>query len=148
MIRSFSGSHPYRPQCVVKVAGLAAAEHVTAAIDAGECPRCSRPLPTEHAGAGSRATCCRCVPVCGACGDHEGFAGAFIERWPVSAEAVDEHLRIIGARCRPAFVSLGAHGEPVVILEDGAAPITMRPNPGGRVEYGYDATADTHEVSR
>ena len=58
-----------------------AAEMVIAALDAGECPRCGGPLPDEPVG--SRATSCRCVPVCLMCGGRESY---------LTPEPQDQHL--------------------------------------------------------
>jgi hypothetical protein len=46
-------------------------------IDSGRCPRCERPLSGYPAG--SRATRCRCIPVCSACGEQEAFRPFLME---------------------------------------------------------------------
>ena len=90
--QSFSGSHPFRPACLV-AAHMAsmegeyndpeegreeAIEFAAArvpAIDAGRCARCDVSLADGEFPAGSRVTDCRCIPICSCCGRAEAFTG-------------------------------------------------------------------------
>jgi hypothetical protein len=172
---TFSGAHPYRPQCVVDssralletllpdtAAELAVmnAERVTQAIDAGICPRCSDPLlpvpvPEGWRSAGSRATTCRCIPICETCSNWvEPFIGASaVTAWPTDEDDGGDHTRKeyetelaerFKASCTAAYLQSGASG-PVLVSDDGVAEIQLRPNPGGWLEHGYDDTADQRE---
>ncbi len=162
MIASYSGAHPYRPACLIDLLlteGIAVDRDdavdqvlpITEAIDAGHCPRCGGPLPDGRPvkPAGSRATPCRCVPVCGRCGDSEALLLAspgllyLPDCWPlVDADEIHERL---AAHLRPAMFDGGSG---MVIDEDGATPVKFRPHPGGWLEYGYDEGQDQAEVSR
>lgn len=82
MITSFSGMHPYRPQCLItqfvtnepdddrdKVVDFV--EMITALIDRGRCARCAEPLPTPPVLPGA-PTPIRC---------RRGSAGRWWVRW-------------------------------------------------------------------
>ncbi|MFG2855669.1 hypothetical protein ACGFZ9_34215 [Streptomyces mirabilis] len=174
-IRTFSGTHPYRPQCVVEstvrlleillpdtAAELAVlnAERITNAIDAGVCPRCSDPLrpdtaPDDWRPAGSRATTCRCIPVCETCASWiEPIIGpTAVTAWPTaeddgSGSTRKEHETELADRLRGqaelAYLAAG-DGDPVLIANDGVTPIQMRSHPGGWLEHGYDDASDEQE---
>lgn len=184
-IRTFSGAHPYRPQCAVATArvifreeiasiapdltGKAAewsagiAERITKAIDANVCPRCSDPLrpdptPDGWRPAGSRATRCRCIPVCDTCASWaEPFLGILaITAWPTDLDDGDDrtHKEIeaelieqIKAKCSPGGILAAGPGGTVRVTPEGVAPVNvqLRPNPGGWLEFGYDDTDDERE---
>ncbi|MEU1194957.1 hypothetical protein ABZ446_01880 [Streptomyces sp. NPDC005813] len=172
---TFSGAHPYRPQCVVDssrrlleallpdtAAELAVlnAERITKAIDSGICPRCSDPLrpdgaPDDWRPAGSRATSCRCIPVCETCANWiEPILGASaVTAWPTDQDDGDEGTQ---KEQEAAFVQrLKTHSQLVTVefvtnglvfvSDDGVTPIQMRAHPGGWLEHGYDDTADQRE---
>lgn len=112
-VRSFSGSHPFDPHCVIralrklrKSAATTACpkEHdktplartIVSEVNRHRCPRCLEPLTVTESGAywrnaGSRTTLCRCIPVCSDCGLHEAleprFSGATttLDAWPIDA---------------------------------------------------------------
>ncbi|MFJ8027422.1 hypothetical protein [Streptomyces sp. NPDC096311] len=168
-IRTFSGAHPYRPQCVVEstarlletllpdtAAELAVlnAERITKAIDAGICPRCSDPLrpddaPADWRPAGSRATNCRCIPVCETCASWvEPILGpTAVTAWPTDEDDGDEVTRKeveaelveqLKAQAGLAVMTVGPGGLDL-------SAVQLRPNPGGWLERGYDDTADEQE---
>lgn len=114
-IRTFSGAHPYRPQCVVTAArevfekvletdlhsaipelSVRVAEVITTDIGNGLCPRCHDPLfpklkPEGWKPAGSRALPCRCLPLCETCaGWIEPVLGASpVTAWPTDTDVDD-----------------------------------------------------------
>lgn len=163
-VTSFSGTHPYRPQCLLANVDatpdvdadpdeladpdrlVAVVVAITSCIGQGKCWRCDDPLPTPPVlPAGSRATRCRCVPVCLPCGEHEAILE---ERGDEFAWHVDRHQRdaeIAASRgqCKSAILS----GD-VIVTEDGAAPVRSRPHPGGWAEFGYDDASDRSERQR
>lgn len=174
-IRTFSGAHLYRPQCVVESGrrlletllpdtaeelAVLNAERITQAIDTGICPRCSDPLRPDDAPdgwrpAGSRATTCRCIPVCETCANWiEPILGpSAVTAWPTDEDDGDEHTqkevetefaRQAKAQCTVAYLQPGTDG-PVLVSDDGVLPVQLRPNPGGWLEHGYDDTADQQE---
>ena len=186
-IRTFSGAHTFRPQCVVTAAreifdealaaihpsttslapewAVAVAERVTKAIGEGICPRCSDPLrpnpaPERWRPAGSRATRCRCIPVCETCASWaEPFLGVLaVTRWPTDRDDGDdgddrtrkeieaELIEKAKARCKVAVLETGPAGT-VLVTSEGATPFEVqpRPHPGGWLEFGYDDTADVRE---
>lgn len=174
-IRTFSGAHPYRPQCVVEssrtlletllpdtAAELAVlnAERITKAIDAGICPRCSDPLrpettPDDWRPAGSRATSCRCIPVCETCANWiEPILGASaVTAWPTDEDDGDDRTQkeaeaefVVRAKvmCTTAYLQSSTDG-PVVVSDDGVYVVQPRPHPGGWLEHGYDDTRDERE---
>lgn len=115
-ITTFSGAHPYRPQCVVRAArevfqkafekslhgaipelSVRVAEVITNDISNGRCPRCHDPLvprivPKDWKPAGSRALHCRCLPVCETCSSWiEPIIGTNpVTAWPTDAD-IDEN---------------------------------------------------------
>ncbi len=177
-IVTFSGAHPYRPQCVIDTArtlftellpmasasdlAIQYAERITKAIDTGICPRCSDPLRPDPAPewwqpAGSRATRCRCIPICETCsGWAEPVLGTFaVTAWPTDADDGDDRTRkeieaeLIDrakAECTYGVLEAGPDGM-VLVTTEGVAPVDvqLRPNPGGWLEYGYDDTQDERE---
>ncbi|MGP4048749.1 hypothetical protein [Streptomyces sp. 2A115] len=174
-IRTFSGAHPYRPQCVVDssrrlletllpdtAAELAVlnAERITQAIDTGICPRCSDPLrpeaaPDDWRPAGSRATTCRCIPVCETCSNWiEPILGpSAVTAWPTDddnggeptqKEFEAEFAAKAKAARTTAYLQVGTDG-PVVVSDDGVYVVQPRPHPGGWLEHGYSDTADQAE---
>lgn len=154
MTNSFSGAHPFRPQCLAEMPnepldGDRIAEIVNM-IDAGRCPRCDGPLPDGKPirPAGSRVTSCRCIPVCGPCGDAEPFHGVHPWDWPlddydVADEATAREDRMKGATL--AHFGSDSDGSPVMIDETGVTEVKLRPHPGGWLEHGYDDTNDEAE---
>ena len=170
MVNSFSGTHPYRPQCVIDsiVADFVAcdfdtrgpaterAAQITERIDAGECPRCLAPLPDgdPERPAGSRVTACRCIPICGRCGSDETYQSALGRpmsrawQWPVRKGAITRRRREIETRLAPtrAEMTTDSAGAPVLLTEDGVTPVVLRPpSSGGWAQYGYDDSADAQE---
>ncbi|MFG2473530.1 hypothetical protein [Streptomyces fagopyri] len=115
-ITTFSGAHPYRPQCVITAAtevfekvfakdlhiaipdlSVRVAEVITTDIDKGLCPRCHDPLypamkPEGWKPAGSRALPCRCLPVCETCASWiEPCIGVNpVTAWPTDADLDDD----------------------------------------------------------
>ncbi|MFD7709518.1 hypothetical protein [Streptomyces sp. NPDC059786] len=174
-IRTFSGAHPFRPQCIIEAArhilepllpNLAApmavsiAERAIKAIDTGTCPRCSDPLrpeatPNGWRPAGSRATACRCIPVCETCANwiEPFFGGDSVAAWPTDEDLGEEETqKEIDARfvatakaaCTEATLEPSAHG-PVVVTDGAVHLVQLRPHPGGWLEYGYTDDADQQE---
>jgi hypothetical protein len=115
-IRTFSGAHPYRPQCVVTAArevfekafeeslhtaipelSVRVAESITTDISNGQCPRCHDPLypdvkPEDWKPAGSRTLLCRCLPVCDTCASWiEPIIGTNpVTAWPTDTDFDDD----------------------------------------------------------
>jgi hypothetical protein len=115
-IRTFSGAHPYRMQCVVTAArevfekafekslhaaipelSVRVAEVITTDISNGRCPRCHDPLTPEIAPegwkpAGSRALHCRCLPICETCASWiEPVIGINpVTAWPTDTDLDDD----------------------------------------------------------
>lgn len=97
-VRTFSGTHPFR------ASHAGNPSRAVALIDAGCCPRCEGrlypdvPLPGWRP-AGSRATACRCIPVCEDCayaeamGEYVGttVADAGIETEPTLPPEFEVH---------------------------------------------------------
>lgn len=156
-VRSFSGSHPFRPVHLLEALAVEAPEgadlvgiaaELTERVDAGRCPRCGRHLPEmPEFPAGSRITACRCIPICGPCGVHEAFAGypggtpsskAGIPRWgawgwhaePPSPADVDADVQAIDASGEEGFLDLRSG---VVVTARGVfvGRVTPREHPGG-----------------
>ncbi len=170
MITSFSGAHPYRPQCVIEqiLSNEPAADRnevvayvgaITARIDDGRCARCAGPLPRPPVvPSGSRLTSCRCVPICGPCGTHEGLPMSLLSQeanpddededgWHLDPVRRDADLAGFRERFRP---SAGILSDGMLVTDDGTAPrpIKLRPHPGGWAEHGYDDTSDIAEQQR
>lgn len=148
MITTFSGAHPYRPQCLItqwlgpRRSRLHTVELITFLIDKGLCPRCRGPLPVPPVMPdGSWITSCRCVPICAPCGKYESLGLA--ESWFVDAAQRDADLAAHRAQSTPGIIV----GD-VVVTEDGAGPVADGEHPGGWIEYGYDDTADLTERQR
>src|ERR1035437_10111562 len=163
-VSSFSGAHPFRPQCVIDAIvtewaqdGLdmtkrstELAATITVKIDGGTCPRCDGALDLGNT-AGSRMTLCRCVPICPACGADElnqGILGNGLSqtwRWPLRKGDItrrrNKAAQLPGALVT-GFVSAGADGKVTMLTEDGASELRMRPHPGGWSGFGYDDTKD------
>lgn len=157
VVHSFSGCHPYRPECVVASTELYWLDHlpdhmvttvavhytnrVTVALAEGQCPRCHDPLDPKVT-AGSRFTSCRCIPICPACEEDEanqmmlGQGGSPVGQWPISKGWRTRRTNMIAKMFRPSegFLSLS---EGVVVTDDGVSTVTQRPNPGGWAEFGY-----------
>lgn len=166
MSNSYSGAHPFRPQCALRSiaeafpdiegAGQSFAADVTAKIDSGICPRCSGPLPTGNIfPAGSRLTRCRCIPICDRCGSDEVYelvsrTGRLsgVWQWPVGKSAITRRRNKFKAQCTPASIVADGHGGGVVLDDEGVTQIKLRPNPGGWLEFGYDDTSDQDEVGK
>lgn len=168
-IQSFSGAHPYRPQCVIDAIAnewledrldftkraTEMAVTITVKIDAGTCPRCDGVLDLDMC-AGSRATRCRCVPICSRCGTDEGnqamlgtgFSQAW--RWPVRKGDITRRRNKVAASSETvtAFMVPGDNGALSMLTEDDVSQAKMRPHPGGWLEFGYDDTEDQAERQR
>ena len=167
MVRSFSGRHPYRPQCVIDeivtewaqddidmtVQATEKGAAVTVKIDGGICPRCDGELDLQR-NSGSRATRCRCVPVCPACGADEANQGilrvglAQIWRWPLRKGDITRRRNKVAQRSTPTegmLVGGKDNAEPVMLTEDGVSQVKMHPHPGGWAEFGFDDTEDEAE---
>jgi len=57
--------------------------------------------------AGSHATDCRCVPICGTCGDHESLTGLIDPiYWPLDRDIVTAYVADIRAHTTPAILGL------------------------------------------
>lgn len=180
--RTFSGAHPYRPQCVLNAArkvfdetlpdaaaelAVVVAERTTADISNGFCPRCHDPLlpdpkPEDWRPAGSRATICRCIPVCDRCASWiEPVLGTSpVTAWPTDTDIDDdgvasrkeheaERVEHAKAQATVGFLEVGPDGA-VLVTPDGAVPfrVVPRPHPGGWLEHGYDDTDDRMERGR
>jgi hypothetical protein len=124
VVRTFSGAHPYRPQCVVTAArevftrvfekdfraaipdlSVRVAEVITADISGGLCPRCHDPLsptpiPDGWRPAGSRAVPCRCLPICETC---SGWIEPVLGVSPVTAWPTDTDVDDDGVQSRKEF---------------------------------------------
>jgi len=165
-IRSFSGAHPYRPQCVIDACShdFPGADYskwrtdiavgITRKLDGGTCPRCDSVLDLKVT-AGSRITRCRCVPICPTCGDDEGRQASFgtgvsqAWRWPVRKGDITRRRNKWLKQVTPAVMELGGDDQvPVVLSDDGVTPVRTRPFPGGWAEFGYDDTPDQGERER
>lgn len=102
-------AHAFRPQCLkaeldrhldrhgaVEAGSLA---HALAAllhdIDHGACPRCQGPLRSfgDEEPVGSRVRACRCIPVCGPCGELEAKEEAVGFRYAVYDWFADRDVR-------------------------------------------------------
>lgn len=153
MTTAFSGAHPFRPQCLTDLLDAdyledeyetTPTEHLArlvTAIDAGRCPRCGRTLAANQMPAGSRVTRCRCVPVCGPCGEHEVPHLIDPNDWPAvdPSEVDDDRAELI------ASADAGIISGATLVTEDGASELRSRPHPGGWSEFGYDESADQQE---
>jgi hypothetical protein len=149
MINSFSGAHPFRPQCLAPLIDGERLAAVVELVDAGRCPRCGDPLPDGDPiqPAGSRVTACRCVPICGQCGDAEPVAPIDPSYWPLGADEISEErvwLEEQRQSALPGTTGEDATGGPAVAT-DGVITPKPRPHPGGWLEYGYDDAADREE---
>jgi len=87
-VSTFSGAHPFRPQCVIEALErdhdlthdeqVEVAAQMVECIEDGRCPGCGQrnaafEVDSTLMPAGSRATACRCIPICPACGELEGM---------------------------------------------------------------------------
>jgi hypothetical protein len=97
MIRAADSRHAFRRACLLDALREALdpseygphtarmARHMLdelhAMMERDECPRCGGRLGEP---VGSRATSCRCVPVCVGCSIHESDTGAWLDGWPLS----------------------------------------------------------------
>lgn len=154
---SFSGIHPYDPTCARLAMQLSLAdmygpdetekmgktveprvEAITAAAQLKSCPRCNASMP-DHAGAGSRATACRCIPICGRCGSDEAvqafrFGGmSRIEEWPLTKASITRRENINSKETTTSVAVVSPDG--YLVDDQGAWPIQGRPNSGGWAEF-------------
>lgn len=168
MSRSFSGCHTFRPSCLVDVLvaeldcehedggsvqeATERVEEFVRAIDAGRCPRCGATFadpPT--APAGSRITDCRCVPICGPCGEHEASPhGALVgvSDWPLDQGRVTLELDAwLSTAILATFIPSDGEADALglVLSADGVTEVVDRPHPGGWAEFGHDEDPDDHE---
>lgn len=163
-IRSFSGAHAFRPQCVViavrdtqlQVADTPRPGHqdgssdlalaIVRAIDALRCPRCKHPLAVSKNGArcwmnaGSRETRCRCIPICSECGTHEALQPRFaqsqlhIRDWPTNADQVRADLKRWKAGATPGKGTLTVSH---LLTDDGVSVLRSEPDTGGWRQFGF-----------
>lgn len=154
-VQSFSGAHPFRPQCLLDAIdpeeadaewSRTAVDHAAeliADIESDRCPRCGRE-GLQARPAGSRITRCRCVPICGPCGGHEASVALVTAgSWPIfDPSTVDEDLQAADAN---GSVGILDPTTGIVVSEEGASEIKPRPHPGGWAEFGFDDQADTEE---
>jgi hypothetical protein len=173
VITSFSGAHPFRPQCLrekllaewpdyyreeygVTEAALSYRDSAQALADVddqavaiigligeGLCPRCGE--GDLQYPAGSRVTSCRCIPICAACSDHESIPSAGVLP-AISWPWPAPHIQAQFAE----WLGEGVPGildlpSETLVTEDGAARVVGRPHPGGWLESGYDDAADQAE---
>ncbi len=147
-MRSFSGTHDFRPSCLLAaliedlagdVEGAttlqahaeAQLESLVAMLEAQACPRCGAELAHEQFNAGSRITSCRCIPVCSQCGGSEASTLASPVEWPLTDQTHAVRLR------RQTYVV------------DGAGNVRARPRfPGGWLEFGEHSARDTGGMVR
>jgi len=119
-IQSFSGTHPFRPQCLIgAIKSTMSAdefvdqydqtveEHVARLvldIVAGVCPRCFGTLrrngPKEIL-FGSKFTPCQCIPICSQCAEHEYLLLRLVGLDP--REAASWELDTFTYVCAPYF---------------------------------------------
>jgi hypothetical protein len=120
------------------------ASEVTLDVDAGRCPRCWDPLPTGNIlPAGSRVTGCRCIPVCGRCGEDEAFSLQPVLDWPIDADEIvarREHRTLL-----PGFLVPSPDGTAAVVDDTGVTEVKPGPPTGGWSQYGYDDSQDEDE---
>jgi hypothetical protein len=140
-IRSFSGTHPWHPTVLLDTDAHEAgtADEIIENITSGRCPRCERPLPTlPEFPAGSRATLCRSIPICGRCGSDEiyeacelgSFSGAGC--WPLAASEIEQRRTRFETKAEVAILAGST-----LITEDGAVPIVNPRNTGGWAQFGF-----------
>jgi hypothetical protein len=148
-IRTFSGTHDWDPSVLVDTdahdPNYDNADDIIWDIEHGRCPRCKGPLPTgREFPAGSRITKCRSIPICGRCGEDEGFevmdamtGNGFggisaASCWPLPVEEIDERR----VRHQQEMTLAILTGDGHLISEDGAAPVINPCNTGGWAQYG------------
>lgn len=130
--RSLSGNHPLRASCLggellkhfddPDVARGKLAKHLNLIVQ-GRCPRCTQEL--DRSPAGSRATRCRCIPVCSECGVEEATDGVRIAEWPRGGRG------FAGPRDQEELVQAAFNEWPVTDPSDGPAE-----GPTRRWSYG------------
>jgi len=173
MIETFSGSHRFRPACLVGVyeewmddeydnaadlhdRAIEFVAGVVELLDSGKCPRCNGPLVRSEREypAGSRLTHCRCIPVCGPCGLLEAIL-------PLSQQVLLPEWGKEDAVAREAEVvnAIPIHWPTTdPVTEQSAGSILSLIGdwkerddggmPDGWVKYGYDVSADQEERKR
>lgn len=146
MIRTFSGTHDWDPSALIDTDAEMEgnADEIVYNIASGRCPRCEGPLPTlPDYPAGSRATACRSIPVCGRCGSDEvyenldaatgkGCGISSVGRWPLDVEEIGERRTRYEQLMKPAILTPDEH----LVTEDGSSPVTNPRNTGGWAQYG------------
>lgn len=164
-LESFSGAHPFRPQCVVnavveewaghgpnvKAVAIERAATIATKLGEGVCPRCDGPLDLSRT-AGSRSTRCRCVPICPRCGEDEANQAILatgwsqVWRWPLRKGDITRRRNKMSKLGTRTVGLVTVSGDEVSVLtEDGFSRAQMRPNPGGWAEFGYDDAPDVAE---
>jgi hypothetical protein len=143
MTRSFSGTHEFFPQCLAELLDEEPEQinNIRKDIEAGCCPRCWGALPSPPVSpAGSRVTRCRCVPICGPCGEHEAMGLVHPGDWPLEPDDVRDELEewYRQAETTTGIITGGPDGAPVLITEQGATTPKLRPHSGGWAEFGHD----------
>jgi hypothetical protein len=169
-IQTFSGSHPFRPACLLSAyreslgdefdpddeyQGIDEVALLVQDIDRGHCPRCGRDFEHDNP-AGSRLTPCRCIPVCAECGKAEVFeweALALIDGpgdvvltgmvGPVCSWPIDAEGQTLALAELEKRLSVGNP-----LIETTVGDLEFREQPGGWLEYGHDDTVDRDERER
>jgi len=110
-------------------------------VSVGCCPRCGSGLPKPPVSpAGSRVTACRCIPICGTCGEHEALSTTSPSEWPLDPEDVREQMAQWLATGTSSLALLAPEGDDCycVVDGDGVTPVRPRQHPGGWAEFGPD----------
>ena len=171
LIQSFSGTHPFRPRCLLGAMVDGDSELAEVPFDqAGQrlarletrqahrrrtLPTVQRTVRTLTFPAGSRLTPRWCIPLCFKCGSHEALpvdrntlAGArawrcgAVDEWPVEREQILDDL----ARFDEEHGSTTAIIDGDTLISEGCVdPINLIPTTGGWAQYGYDDTYDRTE---
>ena len=111
-VETFSGSHPFRPQCLRETladdfvhegydrpdALDEVEDHLLALldlVDAHRCVRCGAHYNEREIPSGSRQTSCRCIPVCSTCGQAEAV------QWVVLVEICGPEDSVLGGMIAP-----------------------------------------------
>lgn len=158
-IQSFSGTHPYRVECLEqRIRADADDDYLSVEeqvyeldlrISEGLCPRCGGEMPESQpapwggatAGAGSRVTSCRCIPVCGMCGSDEATYPVSPAWWEPGIidwrEEIAERQRHWMEAAEEVTLDVSS-GTPKILSDDGVADAQLRDHPGGWAEFGHD----------
>lgn len=166
-ISTFSGAHPFRPQCLVdayaaqmldewdgdpvqalKIA-LEEVPALLALIDVGRCPRCAGTYMKGEIPSGSRVTACRCVPVCRVCGEMETFERLGFVGKGSQANILAGLPGHIGNWPLDRADQVTRLAQIYALCDPGTVEIDItdlkHPDTGGRASHGYDDTQDREE---